>query len=291
MSEKDEEQQSFEELFDEMAGDVEPAPVEMSIPDEGDEDVQLRTQEEEKEEERQVTPEPDTEPEPEPDPDVELTDADRIEKLQQETREWKHRYNSDMGRQAAYQRQVKERDQQIAQLQKQLASQQPAKPANPLSEDYPDIAEGADKLIQAQVAPLQNELQQMRNFVASMQEQQNEKYIQGQYQTLADEHPDYEQIAASPEFNAWVKEQPHFVQEKMESNEAHDAAWLLRSYKNEVALATNNQGTSELKQRRKKQLRQAQNVPSRGGRSQQIQPPESDFDAAFEYFADLDERR
>ena len=53
----------------------------------------------------------------------------------------------------------------------------------------------------------------------------------------------------------------------------------------------NRQDNSALKQRREKQLRQAQNVPSRGGRSQQNMPPDDDYEAAFDYFADLDERR
>jgi hypothetical protein len=70
----------------------------------------------------------------------------------------------------------------------------------------------------------------------------------------------------------------------MESDNAADAAYLLRTYKNETSPGI--QANSELKQRREKQLRQAQNVPSRGGRSQQVMPPDDDFEAAFDYFAD-----
>ena len=75
-----------------------------------------------------------------------------------------------------------------------------------------------------------------------------------------------------------------------ESDMATDAIYLIRSYKVRLAPAQ-QQDNSALKQRREKQLRQAQNVPSRGGRSQQNMPPDDDYEAAFDYFADLDERR
>jgi hypothetical protein len=64
---------------------------------------------------------------------------------------------------------------------------------------------------------------------------------------------------------------------------------LLRVWKNENAPAI-QPDNSELKQRREKQLRQAQNVPSRGGRSQQM-PSDDDYEAAFDYFAEEDARR
>ena len=76
----------------------------------------------------------------------------------------------------------------------------------------------------------------------------------------------------------------------MDSEEADKAIYILRSYKNETMPEAMPAG-SDLKQRREKQLRQAQNVPSRGGRSQQNMPPDDDYEAAFDYFADLDERR
>ena len=116
------------------------------------------------------------------------------------------------------------------------------------------------------------------------QAQAQQSFVQQQYSMLEQEHPDYAEVAASPEFNQWVQTQPHNVQQMMESDNAGDAAYLLRTYKNEKSPGV--QATSELKQRREKQLRQAQNVPSRGGRSQQVMPPDDDFEAAFDYFAD-----
>lgn len=289
MSDKEDEQ-SFEELFDEMAGDVPPAPVEMSIPDEGDADVQLReTQEEEKEEGQGQGQGLESEPEPEPEPEEPSDPNEIIESLRQENRDLTHRYNSDLGRQNAHQRKIKDQEQIIAQLQKQISESQPAA-TNPLQEDYPDIAEGAEKIISSKLDPVNEKVARMESALERFELKEQEQHIQGQYQALAQVHPDFEEIAVSPEFNHWISRQPPFVRDKLESEDATEAAWLLAAYKNEV-VSVQQGSNSGLKQRREKQLRQGQNVPSRGGRSQQIQPPESDFDAAFDYFVEQDERR
>ena len=122
MSDKEDEQ-SFEELFDEMAGDVPPAPVEMSIPDEGDADVQLReTQEEEKEEGQGQGQGLESEPEPEPEPEEPSDPNEIIESLRQENRDLTHRYNSDLGEQNAHQRKIKIKSKLLLSFRSRLVS-------------------------------------------------------------------------------------------------------------------------------------------------------------------------
>lgn len=287
MSEENQEQ-SFEDAFDELVdgpADAEPAaeaPEASETTEEPEsqeiDDAELpEGQEEEEGQAGLLEPE---EPEGEPDPVAELAAA------RDELQKWQHKYNSDLGRQNAYQRQIQEKDQLIAQLQ----SAQSANPGvvnkhwDTLKEDYPDIAQGISSLLEEKDSQHAREIESLKNSIAPIQAQAQQSFVQQQYAMLEQEHPDYAEIAASPEFNQWVQTQPHNVQQMMESDNAGDAAYLLRTYKNEKSPGV--QATSELKQRREKQLRQAQNVPSRGGRSQQVMPPDDDFEAAFDYFAD-----
>lgn len=283
MSEENQEQ-SFEDAFNELVdGDTPDTEANAEPAGEESEDAVSQGQEEEEEQTGVLEPEEDPE-EPEesedPDPLKELAAA------KEELQRWQHKYNSDLGRQNAYQRQIQEKDQLIARLQ----STQSANPGvvnkdwATLKEDYPDIAQGISALIEEKDARHAQEIQSLKQSLEPIQAQAKESFVAQQYQILAYEHPDYAEIAASPEFNKWVQTQPHNVMQMMESDNAADAAYLLRTYKNEMSPGL--QATSELKQRREKQLRQAQNVPSRGGRSQQVMPPDDDFEAAFDYFAD-----
>tara|TARA_E500000081_G_scaffold2817_3_gene3061 strand:+ start:340 stop:1191 length:852 start_codon:yes stop_codon:yes gene_type:complete len=283
MSEENAEQ-SFEDAFEELTGGVPPAEApESNSPEEtGDADVPLREGQEKEEEETkgQVGEEPGNDA------------SSELAALRQELQKERHKYNSDLGRQNAYQRQLKERDEEIARLR----SSQAANPGisddrwKTVKEDYPDIAEGMTALVEQTKQAHAEEVAALKQQLEPIQGQLHENYVQQQYSMLAAEHPDWEKIAASPEFNHWISTQPHNVRQMMESEQAGDAAYLLRVWKNENAPAI-QPGNSELKQRREKQLRQAQNVPSRGGRSQQVVPPESDFNAAFDYFVEQDERR
>lgn len=287
MSEENTEQ-SFEDAFDELV--EEPASsIETSNTEEETQDAALQGQEEEAQEQAGVL---DPEPEEPQESGEQATEKPSITALQDELRQWKHKYSSDLGRQNAYQRQLKERDEEIARLK---ASQSP----NPgiddatwetTKQDYPDIAEGVAAFYKTQAQRHQAEIDALKAQLAPIQGQLHESYVSQQYQMLAQEHPDWNEIAASERFRNWVSMQPQNVQEMMESEQAGDAAYLLRVYKNEVSEAT-AQTTSNLKQRREKQLRQGQNVPSRGGRSQQVMPPDDDFDAAFDYFVEKDARQ
>jgi hypothetical protein len=70
----------------------------------------------------------------------------------------------------------------------------------------------------------------------------------------------------------------------IESEDATTASFLIQTYKNSLAPAAPD--NTELKQRRDKQLQQAQTIPKRGGRTVSSLPPDDDFEAAFDFYAD-----
>ena len=214
-----------------------------------------------------------------------LSVEEQLSAAQDELQQWQHRYNSDLGRQHAYQRQLKQQQQTIEKLQ-QSSSPSTAAADNSwklVAEDYPDIAEGVKSLFEKQANEHRAELNRVRGELQPIQEQARKSYIDQQFVMLENEHPDYREVAKSGEFKSWVATQPHPIQEMIQSEQAGDAAYLLRAYKNDVS--PGQQATSELRQRREKQLRQGQTVPSRGGRSKSNLPPEDDFEAAFDFFA------
>lgn len=90
---------------------------------------------------------------------------------------------------------------------------------------------------QQQLAPL-NELQQQ------YQSQQQEAYIQSELSRLAQQHPDYKEIAADPAFSRWIQTQPTTVQQMYGSTSADDNAALLTLFKAQ----TNRQSRAPAKQ-------------------------------------------
>jgi len=275
MSEENEEQ-SFNDAFDELAEGVSTSSEDAleNLTDEVDDDGQeeegeaLLLEEESKETEEPA-----------------LSIEEQLSAAQGELQQWQHRYNSDLGRQNAYQRQLKEQQQTIEKLQ-QSSTASPSAGDNSwklVAEDYPDIAEGVKSLFEKQANEHKAELDRVRGELQPIQEQARQSFIDQQFGMLENEHPDYREVAGSEEFKSWVATQPGPIQEMIQSEQAGDAAYLLRAYKNDVS--PGQQATSELKQRREKQLRQGQTVPSRGGRSKSNLPPEDDFEAAFDFFA------
>ena len=278
MSEENEEQ-SFNDAFDELAEGVStssedaPESITNEVDDDGKEEEEgqallLEEETEETEETKQA-----------------LSIEEQLDAAQGELQQWQHRYNSDLGRQNAYQRQLKEQQQTIEKL-KQNSATSPSAGDNSwklVAEDYPDIAEGVKSLFEKQANEHRVELDRVRGELQPIQEQARKSYVDQQFVMLENEHPDYREVAVSEEFKGWVATQPAPIQEMIQSEQAGDAAYLLRAYKNDVS--PGQQATSELKQRREKQLRQGQTVPSRGGRSKSNLPPEDDFEAAFDFFA------
>lgn len=277
------EDQSFEDAFDELASDDAGEP---SYEDTTEELSNAEEVQEQGEEEALRTLEPTESDEPEESP--EALEVDELTAAREEAQLWQHKYNSDLGRQNAFQKKLSEQQQYIQQLESERQSSKPADltPAEwkAVQDDYPDIAQGVQSQFQSLEARHQSEIAAIRAELAPMQQQSQDAYISNQYQILQHEHPDYAEIAQSQHFNEWIGSQPDAVRSMIESEDATQAAFLLQTYKN--TLAPELPANTELKQRRDRQLQQAQTIPKRGGRTVSNMPPDDDFEAAFDFFAE-----
>lgn len=208
----------------------------------------------------------------------------QLERYKNESQHWQHRYNSDLGRQNALQRKIQEQQDEIQKLAKQKAPEEmTSKEWAELQEDYPEIAKGIEAKFKADQENHSRELVQLREQLAQVQSRDQEQYKSAQYQILEQHHPDWRDVAQSQNFGEWLGQQPLPVQSLMESEEAADAAYLLNMFKTTTRQAQPD--NSEIKQRRERQLKNAQTVPNRGGRTRSNLPAEDDYEASFDYFA------
>lgn len=269
--------EEFEDAFNEFA--------------EGESDAEVQ----EGQEEEPITdePEPEQQPEPEPEPEADVTSE--LEKYKQEVQQWQHRYNSDLGRQNAYQKKIQELEGQLQQVKKQQTSNPQGsgmsdKEWKELQEDFPEIAKAVEARINAVASRYENEIGQLKQNLTPIQErleqQAQAEFKQQQLNILEQQHSDWRDISQSSEFKSWVPQQPPAIQQLVGSMNAADAAYILTTYKREKGIGLEPAPETELKQRRDRQLRQAQTIPARGGRVRGNEPPSDDFDAAFSFFAD-----
>ena len=208
-----------------------------------------------------------------------------------------HRFKSDLGRQDAYQRRIAEQEREIQTLkQNQSKPPQPELGDNPensgmsdeqwetLKEEFPEIAQGIEAKFNAFDQQLNQRLQQVDQTLAPIRERESQEARTREYQTLAEQHPDYKEVAASPAFNQWLNTQPQPVRQMIESESAADAAYLLDGFKSSSGYAGQSQQPAQ-KPSPNKALERARSVPRRGTPKQST-IAEDDFDAAFDYYAD-----
>lgn len=204
-----------------------------------------------------------------------------------EVEQWKHRYNSDIGRINAYQKKIQDLEQQV-----QRQAQPPAQ-SNPegsgmtddewesIKEDFPEIAQAIDAKLSGLSNKYEQQIAHLQSQMAPIQQQAHEQFRSSQYQVLEQQHPDWQDIAKSTDFRQWLQYQPPVVQQLVESDSAADAAYLIGSYKTTTGQSAN---TDVIRQKRASQLQSARTVPNRGGRKTAEVP--EDYEDAFNYFAE-----
>ncbi|RMD61733.1 hypothetical protein D6833_07845, partial [Candidatus Parcubacteria bacterium] len=118
---------------------------------------------------------------------------------------------------------------------------------------------------------------------------EREAQIRAEYEQklLAMRHPDWEQVAKSPDFHIWLASQPPEVQQVARmSFSADEVAAVLDLYKAESsALAQRAQQAQEIKQKdavRKKRLETAVPAPNNGSAAPPVADEIDDFLAGFE---------
>lgn len=267
----------FDAAFEEFAGGAAAQDEDDVTPDVPDADDDLGDEpEDEAGEEASLEPDED---------DAQAPDlAAELDRYKQESQQWQHRYNSDMGRQSALQRKITEQQQLIDQLK----AAPPAKPANvsdsewdSIKEDFPELAAAMDARLSSMTTQYEQQIQQLQGQLQPIQQQASEQYRDSQYQILEQQHPGWRELAGSTAFQTWVGDQPAAIQQLMSSESAADAAYLINSYK--LVSGSNLPPKDDLRQRRQQQLRSSQSIPGRSGRKTAV--AEDDFDAAFEYYA------
>lgn len=224
------------------------------------------------------------------------TAEQRLERLEREAEQWRHRYQSDLGRQNALQRKIQQLEQEKQQLQQQpQPSGEGEGDDNPegsgmsdaewetLKKDFPEIAAGIDQQLSRVTQQYESRIQQLETQLTPIQQQAEAQAQVAEENALASQHPDWRETINTNDFHAWLSEQPQTVQELTNSPYAADAAYLLTSFK--VMTGRNRQSGNADQARRQRRLQSAQTVPSRGGR-QRSDVPEGDEDALFDYFAE-----
>lgn len=222
---------------------------------------------------------------------------------------WKHKYQSDLGRQNALQHQIAELKQQNQQLQgHQKNDPQQDTGENPqgsgmsdaqwdaLKEEFPEIASAFESRMaaveqnyQGQIQKQSQMMEQLQNQFQPIQQQAVQQHKAAQVENLKTQHADFADYFVPPgvpldqlpekaqKFKSWLGQQPGNVQQMVHSNDAADAAWLLSSFKQAA-----QPDTSDLRAKRKQQLQTAQTTPRRGAAAVQ---DSGDFDALFNEFA------
>jgi hypothetical protein len=304
----------FDDAFNEFAGGNESdTPIEALDPTEDE-----RPEEEVEQPTEEVTQEAEqpTEQATGKDPWKEAPESLRgeFEKLKKDHDYWQHRYQSDVGRVSAYQRQVEELKAQLQQGQKKEeptkqqvgeAMESPDK-WNQFKEEYPDVAAYLDP-IRAQVSGLKQSFDSLKGQISPLTQAEQDRTLKESYQRIAYIHPDWQDVVKHPVFDQWLTRQSPGIRHLAASDDPEDVVALVSNFKHwadselakqdahakgagdNPASTSAGQSVEAIKQRRARQLADAQTVTNRG-RVQESAIPADDFDAAFAVFAKQKER-
>lgn len=159
----------------------------------------------------------------------------------------RQRYNSDLGRQAAYQRQIQSLKDQIA-----GGTATPAAPAAPAAttslRENPVIVKSLEEYAEVGLAPVLDALEsanaetaRIGRALASLEEDRRAGVIASQEQALTAAHPDWQQACASKDFADWLESQPASIKKIVAENgeqvvNAEDAIAMVGNFKAHFAL-------------------------------------------------------
>jgi|GEM_PF-2565762 len=97
--------------------------------------------------------------------------------------------------------------------------------------EWPEIAELIRNELQRATNTFEEKLKPVRELEQREAQKQEQEFIQSQFQRLERVHPDYMQIASSPQLTQWLSSQPPSVQEMAKSDLADDNIALLTLFK------------------------------------------------------------
>lgn len=225
----------------------------------------------------------------------------QYEQVQKERDEARHKAQSDASRVAALSR-------KLQQLSTARPSSAPAPDAQPteaqkaldekisqLRKDYGEIADPLIELIEAQ----RQELTAVKTNLAGLSETQQAQVVAQETAALEARHPDWRNIAQSPDFAGWIEIQPENIQRLAQSWDARETSVVLTLFKAERMEATGQTDKSQQEPTKAPpaqapkadaatDARRSQQLD--GGRDVRSKPapaasgPPDDFEAAFKYF-------
>lgn len=220
--------------------------------------------------------------------------TDAPKSLEEELEYYKHGFETNRGRVSAYQKKINELETKLKEKSNHADSAKDGNDADPgsnpegsgmsdeqwneFAEDYPELASALEKRLADFDQALNARLGEIEHKVTPLEEKAHEEYVNSQLAVLETKHPDWQQVTSSEEFSKWITEQPEAVRELGNSLDAHDASFLIETFKS----MTNAQSNSS-SQKRQERLRQSVNISSKGGGRQTGIP--DDYDAAFDLFA------
>lgn len=210
---------------------------------------------------------------------------------EQQKVDWEHRFKSEVGRQAAYQRQIAELKQQLEAVKKGAPESKPARQATKqmerLMEDFPDIAEATQAEIAARVEEIRAELQQS---LAPVKEAEQQRTVQREELSVKEAYPTYTEIVNTTEFFDWYSRQPEAVQALARSSKAGDAIAMLDYYTGGKRTASaDTSAVQEIKEKRQQALQR--NVSVRSTAPAPVGDAPDDFESAFAHFSAKREKR
>ncbi|MDZ7868827.1 MAG: hypothetical protein U5L02_06415 [Rheinheimera sp.] len=105
-------------------------------------------------------------------------------------------------------------------------------------QEFPEVAQFVKAQVAAATTPIQQQLAPVQQLVSERQQAAQEQVIQQELGRLAQVHPDFKEVAVSPDFDAWVSTQPPMIQQLRSSFSADDNAALITLFKTSTGRMT-----------------------------------------------------
>jgi len=227
--------------------------------------------------------EPESEEQPEEEPEGEPEEPEEPEEPPEEAQ----RRKSWEGRLRKREEELRAKEQELLALQQQ----EPPKQETPeIDEDDPEWMELVDELGEDLALKVRNQSkkvtqnaleseidkvrQEMRQSIEPLTQQQQEAQARQHTQTILQAHPDAFDLVQRGEIQAWVEDQPRYLQpayqQMVEQGSAEDVVDMLNTFKQSRGKAPQRKAPSQAVRSRK------------GGRVRTAAAPKDDFDAAWD---------
>lgn len=173
--------------------------------------------------------------------------------------------------------------------------------------DYPEVSGPVATMLQRRDARIEtqtSEIQSLKTRLDGIDDQNAQTQINAEEAVLADAHSDWSTVVQSTEFSTWLAGQPRYIQDGLARNgdaivDGNEAASLISMFKDSQPAPTNEppatpKGDGEdppkngLDARSQRRLESAVSTPG-GAPGSGSGPPNGDYEAAFNYFADQPE--